>query len=244
MENNNYTPPTREEFEDYCKSKFRLDDGEFTSILWEMLCKRNWLKKKGEVPKTWRTLVNAHNGILLEEWRKLGRAPIRFKCSKGEKTVINEVEEEFEENALHYVCYTDGSCDLASETRAGGSAYIVLHGGEVVKTRNHGQLDTTNNRMELLAIISAVNSCPFGAYVDVYTDSQYCIMVLSKSYKPVKNADLYELYKKCSAHVAGVRFHWVRGHNGDRYNEMADGMAYAAYCDVCDRYGIEKSRRH
>lgn len=238
--------PLKAEFEEYCVSKFKLDDKEYLSVLWNQLCKTGWRKKDGTAPKNWQTLVNAHNGILL---LKFGRVPKRLNefskaAQKLEKTIINEIEEEFPDNGLHYVCYTDGSCDLLSANRAGGSAYIVLKDGEVIKVKNHGQLNTTNNRMELLAIVSAVNSCPDGAYVDVYTDSQYCIRVLSKSYKPKMNADLYELYKKCAAHVAGVRFHWVKGHNGDKYNEMADELAYAAYCDVCDRYGIEKSRRH
>ena len=60
---------------------------------------------------------------------------------------------------------------------------------------------------------------------------------------PKINGDLYELYKKCSASVKGVRFHWVKGHDGNRYNEMADDMAYGAYCSICDEYNIEKARR-
>ena len=98
--------------------------------------------------------------------------------------------------------------------------------------------------MELLAIISAAKSCPSSAYLDIYTDSQYCILVLGKSTPPKKNPDLYELYKKCSAHLAGVQFHWVKGHNGDKYNEMVDDLAYGAYCDICEQYNIEKSKRH
>ena len=246
MEKENYKTPTRTEFDNYCAEKLLIVDNEYTDALWLSLCKANWRKRNGDVPVDWQTLASAHHGILL---LKFGREPKRLNgiskaVQKREKTIINEIEKEFSNNALHFVCYTDGSCDLLSVNKAGGSAYIVLKDGKVIRTRNHGQLNTTNNRMELLAIISAVNSCPAGAYIDVYTDSQYCIRVLSKSYKPKLNADLYELYKKCAAHVAGVRFHWVRGHNGDKYNEMADNLAYAAYCDICDRYGIEKSRRY
>ena len=238
-----YKKPTSAEFNDYCTKKLHIIDKDYISTLWCSLSKANWLKRNGKEPVDWQTLASAHHGILLQ---KFGREPKRVSDvpRKREKTIINEIEEEFPDNGLHYVCYTDGSCDLLSANRAGGSAYIVLKDGEVVKVKNHGQLNTSNNRMELLAIISAVNSCPAGAYVDIYTDSQYCIRVLSKSYKPKANPDLYELYKKCAAHVVGVRFHWVKGHNGNKYNEMADELAYAAYCDVCDRYGIEKSRRH
>jgi ribonuclease HI len=243
MKKETYKIPTNEEFDDYCTKKLHILDKEYINALWCSLSKANWRKRNGDIPVDWQTLASAHHGILLQ---KFGREPRRMSdiVQKHEKIIINEVEEVFSDNGLHYVCYTDGSCDFRSANRVGGSAYIVLKDGEVVKIRNHGQLNTTQNRMELLAIISAVNSCPKGAYVDVYTDSQYCIRVLSKSYKPKANPDLYELYKKCAAHVAGVRFHWVKGHNGNTYNEMADNLAYSAYCDVCDRYGIEKSRRN
>lgn len=167
-----------------------------------------------------------------------------MKNRQNKPASLVTLEEEFTDNAMHYIAYTDGSCDNLSKERAGGAAYVILKDGEIAKIKNHGQLNTSNNRMELLAIISAVNACPDGAYVDIYTDSQYCILVLSKSYKPKKNSDLYELFKKCAAHVAGVRFHWVKGHDGNKYNELADQLAYGAYCDICDQYNIEKTKRH
>ena len=162
----------------------------------------------------------------------------------AEKSENFDPVEPFPDNGMNYVAYTDGSCDNNSKYKAGGSAYIVLKDGEIIKMKNHGRLQTTNNRMELLAIISAVKSCRSGAYLDIYTDSQYCILVLGKSTPPKKNPDLYELYKKCSAHLAGVRFHWVKGHNGDIYNEMVDNLAYGAYCEICDQYNIQKTKRH
>lgn len=234
---NNIVIPTREEFEEFCALKLGYNDKEFTSELWKTCCRVGWKKKNGDAPKRWQILVVCYNGILLS---KFGRKPYK-RASVSKK---NNTDEEFPVSGLHYVAYTDGSCDNLSQTKAGGAAYIILKDGEIVKMKNHGQLSTTNNRMELLAIISAVNACPAGAYIDIYTDSQYSILVLSNSYKPKMNADLYELYRKCAAHVAGVRFHWVRGHNGDKYNEMADELSYGAYCDICDQYNIEKSKRH
>lgn len=238
--------PTREEFDEYVTSKMKLDDKDWADAIWNLATKVGWRKKNGDAPNHWHSLVSAYNGVLLV---KLGRKPHLLDkkakiVSKHEKTIINEIDEEFPDNGLHYVAYTDGSCDNYSQTKAGGAAYVILKDGEIVKMKNHGQLNTSNNRMELLAIISAVNACPDGACVDIYTDSQYCILVLSKSYKPKKNPDLYELFKKCAAHVAGVRFHWVKGHDGNEYNELADQLAYGAYCDICDQYNIEKTKRH
>ncbi len=230
--------PTHEEFDAYAKGR-GWDD--WSNELWAEMEKTHWLKNNGESPKDWKAMVNSRNAIVM---KRFGKTKSDIKKGAREKTIINEIEEEFPDNGMHYTAYTDGSCDNLSKERAGGSAYIILKDGEILKMKNHGQLNTSNNRMELLAIISAVNACPDGAYVDIYTDSQYCILVLSKSYKPKKNPDLYELFKKCAAHVAGVRFHWVKGHNGNKYNELADELAYGAYCDICDQYNIEKTKRH
>lgn len=230
--------PTHEEFDAYAKGR-GWDD--WSNELWAEMEKTHWLKNNGEPPKDWKAMVNSRNAIVM---KRFGKTKSDIKKGAREKTIINEIEEEFPDNGMHYIAYTDGSCDNLSKERAGGSAYVILKDGEIAKIKNHGQLNTSNNRMELLAIISAVNACPDGAYVDIYTDSQYCILVLSKSYKPKKNPDLYELFKKCAAHVAGVRFHWVKGHDGNKYNELADQLAYGAYCDICDQYNIEKAKRH
>lgn len=230
--------PTREEFDAYAKGQ-GWDD--WSNELWAEMEKTHWLKNNGESPKDWKAMVNSRNAIVM---KRFGKTKSDIKKGAKEKTIINEIDEEFPDNGLHYVAYTDGSCDNLSKERAGGSAYVILKDGEIAKMKNHGQLNTSNNRMELLAIISAVNACPDGAFIDIYTDSQYCILVLSKSYKPKKNPDLYELYKKCVAHVGGVRFHWVKGHDGNTYNELADQLAYGAYCEICDQYNIEKTKRH
>lgn len=235
-----YYIPTREEFNAYVR-----EEGwdEWSNELWNELQRTNWLTNNQKVPKghDWKIMANARNGAVMH---KLGKKHCVVKNRQNKPVSLATSEEEFTDNGMHYIAYTDGSCDNLSKERAGGSAYVILKNGEIAKIKNHGQLNTSNNRMELLAIISAVNACPDGAYVDIYTDSQYCILVLSKSYKPKKNPDLYELFKKCAAHVAGVRFHWVKGHDGNKYNELADLLAYGAYCDICDQYNIEKTKRH
>lgn len=232
--NNKYNNiPERENFDKFFAKKGWKNEA---NAVWNICQSKKWLKIDGSPMRDWR----AYAGV----WHEIYIVKSGVKRKKIEKTSPTGSLGEFPDNGLHYVCYTDGSCDNLSREKAGGAAYIVIKDGEIVRIKSHGQLNTTNNRMELLAIISAVSSCPQGAFVDVYTDSQYCILVLSKDFKPKKNPDLYELYKKSKAHLSGVRFHWVKGHNGDKYNEMVDNLAYSAYCDVCDTYNIEKSRRH
>lgn len=67
------------------------------------------------------------------------------------------------ETNLKYEAYTDGSCDNISPYGEGGSAYIILKDGVIIKESKKGFVGTTNNRMEMLAIISAVKSVPKGA---------------------------------------------------------------------------------
>lgn len=68
-----------------------------------------------------------------------------------------------EKVSLKYEAYTDGSCDNLSPYGEGGSAYIILKDGIIIKESKKGFVGTTNNRMEMLAIISAVKSVPKGA---------------------------------------------------------------------------------
>ena len=78
-----------------------------------------------------------------------------------------------------YIAYTDGGCQNTSIYGEGGSAYLIIHNGEMIKTASKGFLRTTSNRMEMLAIISAVCSVPNGSDLLVYSDSQYAINTLS-----------------------------------------------------------------
>lgn len=126
-----------------------------------------------------------------------------------------------------YQAFTDGSCPPLSPYGEGGAAYILFDGGVEIKRMSKGFLGTTNNRMEQLAIISAVNSIPVGEGIDIYTDSRIAIDSFTKRMKrSTKNQDLILLYHKV-AEGKKVCFHWVKGHLGISYNEECDKMAVA-----------------
>lgn len=128
-----------------------------------------------------------------------------------------------------FIAYTDGSCDNLNPKRPGGSAYIIFNEDMTLyKKASKGFLDTTNNRMELLAIISVVNSLPKGSEVTIYTDSQYCILAC-KSKRPKKNVSLVEKYHQLAGKLSSVKFEWVKGHAGNVYNEECDRMANSEY---------------
>ena len=139
--------------------------------------------------------------------------------------------------------YTDGAC---SGNPGPGGWGVLLRIGDAETELCGGEPATTNNRMELLAVIEALQSLAQPVTARVYTDSQYVQKGISEwihSWKrrgwktagkePVKNEDLWRrLDSLASGHT--IEWHWVRGHNGHPENERVDALA---------RAGLEQSRR-
>lgn len=134
--------------------------------------------------------------------------------------------------------FTDGAC-LGNPGPGGWGA--ILASGEQNQELSGGFRLTTNNRMEILAVIEALQTLTQPAVVEVWTDSQYVRNAIEKRWlagwqrngwrtadkKPVKNRDLWErLAPLLGTHQ--VRFHWVRGHAGHPQNERCDVLAKAA----------------
>jgi ribonuclease HI len=132
------------------------------------------------------------------------------------------------------VVYTDGAC---SGNPGPGGWGVILTFGDHSKELKGGEAHTTNNRMELLAAISALEALKRSCVVDIHTDSQYLrngIMSWIQGWKrngwrtadksPVKNVDLW---KRLDAALAQhkVQWHWVKGHAGHAMNERADELA-------------------
>lgn len=124
-----------------------------------------------------------------------------------------------------YIAYSDGGSNNLSPYGEGGSAYILIQNGNIIKSASKGFLGTTNNRMEMLAIISAVASIPVGSSILIHTDSQYCIQMFTAKKVSVKakNQDLISRYQQFSFGKK-VEFKWVKGHDGNEYNELCDSM--------------------
>ena len=118
--------------------------------------------------------------------------------------------------------YTDGAC--IGNPGPGGWAAIVLQDGSK-RCHYGGEDQTTNNRMEMLAVVKGLESVPDSADVTVFSDSQYVINTMTRSWKRNKNKDLWD---RLDAEVAKrrVKWEWVRGHSGDPLNEEADTLAH------------------
>ena len=140
------------------------------------------------------------------------------------------MKEELYKRKQEFVAYTDGSCDNLNPLRPGGAAYIIMDSdGNIIKKKSKGFQNTTNNRMEMLAIISVVNSLPNNSFVTINTDSEYCIRALL-SKQPKANLDLIEKYYSLRQQkYITVFLHHVKGHAGNKYNEECDQMAKGEY---------------
>lgn len=130
--------------------------------------------------------------------------------------------------------YTDGAC-RGNPGPGGWGALLRYNGHE--KLLKGGETPTTNNRMELMAAIAALESLREPCSVTLYTDSNYLKLGLNEwlpqwrkrnwrttDRKPVKNQDLWERLDR-AASVHRIDWRWVKGHSGDEGNEMADQLA-------------------
>jgi ribonuclease HI len=130
--------------------------------------------------------------------------------------------------------YADGAC--RGNPGPGGWGALLVEGARE-RELHGGEPATTNNRMELTAVIRALDALPRGSRVRLYTDSQYVQKGMTEwlaawkrrgwrtaDRKPVKNEDLWrELEEAASSHR--VEWHWVKGHAGHPGNERADALA-------------------
>jgi cyclic pyranopterin phosphate synthase len=117
--------------------------------------------------------------------------------------------------------YTDGSCH--GNPGPGGWAAIIENDGN--KTRLSGsEKETTNNRMELLAVIKGLQSTREQNDVTIFSDSQYVINTMTKGWKRKANQDLWALLD-IEVRERHIVWEWIRGHSGNPGNEEADALA-------------------
>jgi ribonuclease HI len=140
--------------------------------------------------------------------------------------------------------FTDGSC---KGNPGPGGWGALLRMGSHEKELSGGDPDTTNNRMEMTAIVRAMNALIEPCEIDLYSDSKYVLDGMTKwidgwkrrgwktaSKKPVRNEDLWHELIDAAEHHS-VNWHWVKGHNGHPENERVDQLA----SDAADRAQAE-----
>lgn len=141
-----------------------------------------------------------------------------------------------------YEIWTDGGYSISNGV--GAYAFLVLQGNEEVYRNAERVEKSTNNRCELLAIINAVRLLPDHCSATIYTDSQYCIGVLTGQYRRRKNTDILDDWDIIVASKGlDIEFEWVKGHSGNKYNELCDELCNeAAGCDLND-YNLYFSKK-
>ncbi len=137
--------------------------------------------------------------------------------------------------AIHI--YTDGAC--SGNPGPGGWGSVLIY-GDHRRELSGGEPDTTNNRMEMTAVIRALQALKKPSEVNVYTDSTYVMKGLTEwlpqwkrrnwrtaARQPVKNVELWQELE-AALHAHQVKWHWVKGHSGVVENERADELARLA----------------
>ena len=140
-----------------------------------------------------------------------------------------------EENTV--TLYTDGAC--SGNPGPGGWGVVMRWNGHE-KELSGAEADTTNNRMELMAVIQGLETLKRPCRVEVYTDSKYVLQGITEwlagwkargwktaGKKPVKNQDLWQRLDEAQARH-DIAYHWVKGHAGHPENERADSLATGA----------------
>ncbi len=131
--------------------------------------------------------------------------------------------------------FTDGSCE--GNPGPGGWGFAWVEDDRIVRQGHGADPATTNNRMELTALIQAYRSMPEDAHLTVYSDSQLCVNTVNEWAEgwerrgwrrkggPIKNLELVrELYGLALRHP-DVQLVWIRAHDGSRWNEYVDALA-------------------
>jgi len=133
--------------------------------------------------------------------------------------------------------FTDGSCD--PNPGPGGWGFVWVENDEIIRSDRGFEPDTTNNRMELRALIEAYKALPEDAECVLYSDSKICVDTVNqwaagwekRGWKrkggPIKNLELVqELFTLAKAH-SSARLEWIKAHDGSRWNEYVDALASA-----------------
>lgn len=161
---------------------------------------------------------------------------VEFVTINGVKFVPETIAATPKKPSAHYTVYTDGAC--RNNPGRGGWGYLIMDDENCITENSAGFKRTTNNRMEIIAVIQAIKALPEDASIDLYSDSNYVVKSFTEYLKnwtndgihfksSVKNVDLWQeawaLTRK-----RNINWHWVKGHADNPYNQRADELATAA----------------
>ena len=163
--------------------------------------------------------------------------PTRPSVSKRRDLTVDEVLATFRDGPQTGV-FTDGASE--GNPGPGGWGAVLVVDGQVVAERHGHEPHTTNNRMELQAMIAGLEMLPADTGVNVYTDSQLIVDILTKwaagwkangwkkkSPGPIANLELVQRAYELTKAKPNASIKWIKAHSGNRWNEYADSLATA-----------------
>ena len=125
-----------------------------------------------------------------------------------------------------YICYTDGA--YSSARNQGGIGFVILKDNVEVARYSKMFKNSTNQRMEQLAAIVALESISSPSEVTIISDSQYVVCTYTKNWKRKANVDLWKRFDEAIKFHTKVNFFWTKGHADDKYNKICDTLAQDA----------------
>lgn len=129
-----------------------------------------------------------------------------------------------------YRVYTDGA--YSSTRNQGGIGFVILKGDKEVARYSKMYKNSTNQRMEQMAAIVALESISTPSVVTIISDSQYVVCTYTKNWKRKANLDLWKRFDAAIEFHTKVEFLWVKGHDKDEHNNIADKLASNASQEV------------
>lgn len=127
--------------------------------------------------------------------------------------------------------YTDGACRVS--TKDGGIGVVFVENDKIVYEFNKHYSNTTNNIMEILAVVWAIHAISTSMdSITIVSDSQYVLGCITKGWKRKKNQNYWQIfdneYTRLKALCSDIKFEWTKGHNIDKFNNRADELAVEA----------------
>lgn len=120
--------------------------------------------------------------------------------------------------------WTDGAC----QSGVGGYGYVVMYSGNVI-AKGGGRCNTTNQRMEIEAVIGAIKCIIENNLTDeritVFSDSKYVVNTIMECWNRNANVDLWDVLYGMLSKIGYIRFVWVKGHSTNKYNNICDKIA-------------------
>jgi ribonuclease HI len=197
-------------------------------------------KFPGWVPKTCLKCKNAKAaakaGPSTSSGKKVIPHTLTHAGAREENLTLAEVMEKYTDGPTDGV-FTDGGC--TPNPGPGGWGCVYVRDGAVVAQAHGHENDTTNNRMELTALLNAVDLVPDGTAAVIYSDSELCVRTMNewaakweaKGWKrkgdPIKNLELVQEVYAALQRRPELKLEWIKAHNGTRWNEYADSLATA-----------------